>query len=193
MRETLIKIGAGIVIGILIFFSFKSCDTKTSTSDIEKVHIRDTITKTKIDTFRDTVKIVRKSEPDTIIKEIRPDKDYHTVHSKYKDSLLEAKVSTDLKGEFLSQELNYTLKSPREKIVRTDSVFIKDSTYVKETVTKNPWRIGFGMEVEGSRTYFDFAPAISLEKDGVQFKYEYNVLNKTHEIGIQKKINLNNF
>lgn len=192
MRETAIKIGAGIVIGMLLFLVFRGCNKSINTTKTETIRIRDTLTKTRVDSFYDTVKIVKRATPDTVYKEKKPKQDYHTVHSKYEDSLLKARVSTDLKGKLINQSLNYEVLSPREKIVKTDSVFIKDSVHTKKTVTKNPWRVGIGMEVEGSKTYFDFAPAISVEKDGVQLKYEYNILNKTHEIGVQKKFNLSN-
>lgn len=192
-----IVIGAIITSVIFLFFILRGCEGYTpgrdrSSSTIDTVaHETDTITKTKIDTLRDTIKIVRHSSPDTIIKRVDSSKSYHTIETSYDDSLLEAKVSTDIRGEFIGQSMDYSVISPREKIFRVDTVLIRDSIHTERTITKNPWQLGIGTDIQGSKTYFDFAPVVSLEKDGVQIKYGYNVLNKTHEIGLQKKIDLN--
>lgn len=55
---------------------------------------------------------------------------------------------------------------------------------------QDPWQIGFGMSVEGNRSYFDFAPRVSLEKSNINAGYEYNILNNTHEISLEKKVDL---
>ena len=191
----------GVIVGFLIFY--KGCSTSNPSNSADN---KDTVivykSKDSIkikdsspDTVHDTVKIIKRVpiEPDTIIKKDTSKGPHHTVNTTYKDSLLEAKISTDLKGKFLRQDLTYSLLSPQETIKSTDTLLIKDSvhTHSTNTITKDPWQAGIGLEVEGSQTYFDFAPTISIEKDGVQVKYEYNVLNKTHEIGVIKKIDLN--
>lgn len=185
----------GAIIGALItiFLLTDSCNNSSSTTSdsIDTVFTSsDTIVTTKIDTIRDTVRIVKQSEPDTVIKKVRKDKPYHTIETSYNDTLLKAKISTNLKGEFIGQSMDYELISPREKIHRIDTVTIRDSIHTERIKYRDPWRLGFGVEVEGDKNYFDIAPSVSLEKDGVQVGYEYNVFNKTHEIKILKKIDL---
>lgn len=189
----------GVIVGFLIFY--KGCGTSNPNGSNK----RDTVTVHRStdstiiedpdpDTVLDTIRIVKKIpiEPDTVIIEDTSGGPEHTVNTTYEDSLLKAQVSTELKGEFLRQDLTYSLLSPKETIKSTDTLLIKDSVHTHSTkrIVKDPWTAGFGLEVEGSKTYFDLAPTVSLEKDGVQIKYEYNVLNKTHEIGVLKKIDL---
>lgn len=56
---------------------------------------------------------------------------------------------------------------------------------------QDPWKLGVGVSVEGNQTYFDFAPRISLQKSNIDVGYEYNVLNRTHELSVEKLIDLN--
>lgn len=155
-------------------------------------HTKDTVFSHHTDTVVDTLLITRSNViRDTIYMDSSDEFKGHKVHTVYEDSLLEAKVSTQLKGSFIGQNLDYTLLSPRKTINNTDTIRITEETTIEKTRTRNSkWRLGLGAELQGSRNSFDLAPEVSIEKDGTELSYSYNVLGGTHRIGLEKKIDL---
>lgn len=198
IREEVLDLKGLLLILCLLYIIFaNTCGTYFTaggTKDkIDTVHqSSDTAYITKIDSFIDTNTVYKTLPPDTVktVKYIDSSTSHHIVRSTYNDSLLDIDVSTELKGEFIDQELNYELSSIEKTIHRKDTVKIRDSIHTERTTTKDPWKLGIGGEIEGSKTYFDFAPTVSLEKGNIQVKYEYNILNKTHEVGLIKKFDL---
>lgn len=101
-----------------------------------------------------------------------------------KDTLIEGIITSKVKGELISQELEYIPLFPKY-IHTTDSIF------VKETVTQLEKKLSLyiGGDLRGSQNSIDLAPRLSLKtKNDYLYSYSYGILTKTHSIGIQKRL-----
>lgn len=169
-------------------------DTTGETQKDTVSHSVDSVRLHHTDTVKDTIKLTKADiEPDTVyITEEDSSSPEHEVRTSYKDSLIKADVSTKLIGKFKGQSLDYELLSPRKTITNTDTIKITESTTVERTKKdkRAKWLLGAGLELDGSRSSFDIAPQVSLERDGVEISYSYNVLRKSHRIGLEKKFSL---
>lgn len=104
-------------------------------------------------------------------------------------------ITSGLRTRNDSIELFVRSKHPGFKVEELHSAMIDPNSHPAvqkfSNECRDPWKLGFGVSVEGNKTYFDFAPRISVQKSNIDVGYEFNILNKTHEISIEKKVDLN--
>lgn len=158
----------------------KTTKTVEHTSDTIRVHTTDTVVEYKT--------IVKRPEPDTVIKYERPNEDYHTVQNQYNDDTLSITTNTDLRGEYVDQDLHYELNLPTLKVTETDSTVIRDSVIIEKNHYPDPWELEVGLNVTGNKNYFDFGPQIGVSKNDWNLGYGYNTLHKHHRIYISRSI-----
>lgn len=115
------------------------------------------------------------------------DSTFHNVYnSEFKDSLIEAKIRTEVDGILISNELTYRPLFPKY-INRTDSIF--RDIYIPVNYKPSSYLFG-GLFVKGSKQSFDFGPSLGYAHGkGMIVQYGYHILNNEHTIGISKRIN----
>lgn len=151
----------------------------------------DTITKIKIIYINDTIqKLAYIKSPkvkDSIF--IHDTIKYHTLDYSpcnyirvYKDSSTDSNVTIfyndTIQGRLLSTELKYRLKVPKTIEI----------TKIITNKTNDKYSIYTGMELGGNKTSFSISPFVSLNTRKNTYYYRYDILNKTHNIGIGIKI-----
>ena len=104
--------------------------------------------------------------------------------SEYQDSLIEGIIKITTDGYLVDQHLSYTPLFPKY-IERIDSIVIDNTV----TVAKNKFAVYVGADIGGSANRFDFAPRLTLsDPKGYNYSYRYEVISKSHFIGIDVKI-----
>lgn len=102
------------------------------------------------------------------------------------DSILTAKITAHVTGELTNLSLEYTPKFPKY-INRTDSVFVVKT--VEKPVIKRYFSIGF--ETGTNLQKFNFRPIVSyLDKKNNTFSLSYNLVDKSVDVGISKRIQI---
>jgi len=191
-------IAIGLLIGYIIFLQQCSGDKSDCPDVIGST--TDTTLITHIDTiiFRDTIvheinvpigvprfvdRVVRDTirVGDSTIAIKYPRNEYV---SPYSDSLIEGTITITTDGYLVDQRLSYTPKFPKY-IYRIDSVIIDNTTILQH----NRNAVYAGMEVGGNNDHFDLSPRITLStKKGFNYSYRYGLVSKTHNVGIDVKI-----
>ncbi len=103
------------------------------------------------------------------------------------DSLISGTITTEINDscKITNQTLSYTPKFPKY-ILRTDTLKISEET----TILKQNTKVFGGLEIGGSGNQFNFGPKVSiLTKKDLLYSYNYDVINRTHNISFVYKIN----
>ena len=104
----------------------------------------------------------------------------------HNDTLLEANFRVVVDGVLVEHNFNYIPKYP--KYIYTRDTFRINTNTVTEEI-KN--QLFLGLEVGGNDAMFNISPKVSLKgKNGLIYSYRYGMIDKTHNIGIQKLIRL---
>lgn len=175
-----------VVIALLIFIILMmiQCDRKVVPSVQGRKQLEQTIiVKSHTDTikFVDTVYI---KIPVKILVPVIDTIDNTNVYTNpFEDSLIKGTITSKVDGVLVNQDFTYKPKFPKY-IIKTDSIFI-ETTYEAEP----KWGLYAGLEVGGSTTKFNFSPIITLQdKKNRLYNYKYNIIDKTHNIGLQIKL-----
>lgn len=171
------------IIGLLLFMKPVGYNTKSNSS-------KDTATTKQV--FSTTVTITK----DTIIYKDRPyavypkpvstnsisicDDSIRVYKNSFNDKYVSINTSDSISGKSLSKSLKYTLKIPKDCVVVTNNITVHDS------IIKAPkFSIYGGLELAGNNTVFcDLGPYVLVNYRQKQVKYHYNVINKSHNIGV---------
>lgn len=109
----------------------------------------------------------------------------HTYTYAKKDSLLSYEIKID--GE--CEPVNVRMKYDVNQFTIRDSIYIRDSSHVKEILRKSYLAAGAMLPV--GRDNIGFAPSLSyIHKSGSNFTLGYDVLNRGVIVGFSKKISL---
>lgn len=178
----------GLFVLVVFLLLLRQCSPKEV---IKEVKTTDTITTIRIDTIVPSPKIVTK-----IIKKFIPIKidtlhenidgiDHINLKKTFIDSLIDSnlviKWKDEIKGEFINKEISYKLFVPKyitktitNTITKTDTVF-------------KPYKFSIigGLEIGGNETSFaTIKPFIGVNIKKLNLLYGYNLLNKTHNVGV---------
>lgn len=182
-------IALGIMV-VVLFMVHRCTSPKTATRWREKVTV-DTIYTTSTDTVWQEKVIYVETEIPNPSDTIYVDSTYmdlpRLVYSpKHNDSLLEANFKVVVDGVLVEHTFDYTPKFPQYIYTRdtfrinTNTVSIQDRN-----------QVFLGLEVGGNNAMFNISPKISLRvKNGLIYSYRYGMIDKTHNIGVQKLIRL---
>lgn len=100
------------------------------------------------------------------------------------DSLIEGTITSKVDGTLIAQHLDYIPLFPKY-ITRVDTLVVDRTT----TVVKKKNYLGIGAEIGGSSSSFNVSPIVSLTtKKGYIYNYRYGLLDKTHNIGIVRRL-----
>ena len=186
------KIQIAVIVILAILLLFKSC-TSTEIPD-PKVKI-ETITSLKVETktFYDTVRIfhdsVRITDIDVTHVHYDTIKELNIYDSPFEDSLISGSIYSEIDGVLVAQNFTYVPKFPKY-IIQKDSIFITRTDSVINTILEpKKLKVFVGLEVGGNKTTFNLGPKISfLTKKDILIDYNYDVINKTHNVGFNKKL-----
>ncbi len=108
----------------------------------------------------------------------------------FKDSLIDGLIHTKVdidSATIAEQSFTYTPKFPKY-ITRVDTFKIDSTTII--TQRENPkTKLFVGIGVGGNATTFQLGPKISLlSKKELLYSYQYDLLDKTHNIGFSMKL-----
>ena len=107
----------------------------------------------------------------------------HTFYYKQKDSLLDASILVKANERPEKVSLEYDIK----QFLIHDSIYVRDSVYVKEQIKKS--FLSAGATVIGNSSYFGFAPQLTYShKKGNNYSLGYDVVNGNIHVGFTKKI-----
>jgi len=195
MNKNISNIKSIIILGfIFLYIISRGCNRDThikGNKEVQIITISDTTHEyvQHIDTipFIDTIK--RYVSVSITQPKIVPETGLNEYSGVFSDSLIEGKIISVVDGNIIKQTFNYTPKFPKY-IIKTDSIF----TTIENTVTKiiNKREVYIGFELGGSLSKFNISPMISLkDKKHNLYSFRYGVLDKTFNIGIQRKIKFN--
>ena len=179
--KTILIIALAVIIALLF-----TCNGNPSEVKETIKHYRDTVRTTKTDTLiiSKGYKNLTVYKHDTVILERFKDVPmyFDTFVSFVKDSSLEATITVYSEMRpFI--DFKYTLK----QLETTNTILIKDSTFVKREIRKSFLSAG-GMLV-GSRNSFGVAPCIQYNyKGGMTYLLGYDVIGGNIHLGFTKKI-----
>ena len=176
-----------VIIGVLTFILFRQCGSLPSgpkkgvdeviSSDTVKVFILgkpDTVFIDRIYHYRDTIPKYIFAEVDTATGDTL--KTYLTAFS---DSLIEATITSKVKGALLSTDLVFTPKFPRY-ITRVDT--FKQS--IETVKARNNYGLYIGGVLGGSSERFSVTPSLMLKTPKkLYFTAGYDLINKTYHVG----------
>ena len=176
---------------LLLFQCEKTKEIKNNKEQIDNnVIIKiDTIYKSgKSDTiYYPKIKVVTK-----LLKPIKKEKEIEIINNDtinsfvtiYSDSSIDAKVISKVKGELLNTKITYVKKFPKF-IHKTDTVIVNN----EKTIIKKKFKIYVGAILGGNENVFLIQPSVILKtKKDVQISFGYELINKTYNIGLFKKI-----
>ena len=136
------------------------------TSTIDSVYVLDTIYLTTSTVSIDTVYI----NNDTIGR----------YENEVEDELLKATIISYVDGTLVNQDFKYIAKFPQ---------YIHTSDTVRITETKPYTRLWLGGELGGNDKSFNVSPMMGwTNKKGNSYYYRYNIIDKTHNIGLSRTI-----
>jgi hypothetical protein len=190
-----------LIIGILLLYIIFLQQCSSSTVDCPEVIYSDTVVThvTHIDTipFNDTIVryinlTVPKPVPIPNPKDSMPSDTISSTLNKYEtpvvDSLLSGTITSLVDGVLVEQAFSYIPKFPKY-IVKTDSIFVNTNTVLE---TKKNY-LYVGGELGGSQNSFSLGPIIGVyTKNDYLYSYRYGILDKTHNIGISKRLRFKN-
>ena len=100
-----------------------------------------------------------------------------------KDSLLSYEITVESEHKPQDVKIKYDLTL----LTITDSIFIRDSTHVKENIKKS--FLSFGGQISGNNNSFGFAPSLFYHhKSGSNFGAGYDVVNGNLQLTYTKRI-----
>ena len=173
------------VIAILCLVLLNKCNNDNPTTGEDKIISSDTVrvfTQGKTDTIEvERVRIVyRDKAPETFIAEVDTSGDtVKTYTTSFSDSLLEAVVTSKVKGQLLSTNFEYLPLYPKY-ITRVDT--FKQS--VINEIEKPRRRIYGGAIFGANSTNFSLQPTLLIQgKKKLCFTVGYDLLNKTYHVG----------
>lgn len=174
----------GVLILIILFMKMCECETIIKAGK----GVSDTVTITTSDTvWADSIvyKFLPSVAPkpkDSIIVHNVVDMGACQYYRFYSDSLTDSNVTIfykdSVQGWLKWQEISYRLKVPL-KITNTITTTIK---------TQPKFALFVGGEVGGSQQSFMLSPMLVVRKDGTLVHYSYDILNKTHSVGVNVQI-----
>ena len=180
-----------LIIGLFAYIVFiQTCNTKPEP-------IIKTVETVRIDSVRvyDTIKSVLKVPYSIVpLTDVKPLKGIdlsdtavftaNTYTYAKKDSLLSYEIEVESECEPYFVRMKYDIN----QFTILDSVFIRDSTHVKEIIKKS--FVSFGGSVIGGND-FGFAPQLFYHhKQGANFGIGYDVINKNYHFTFTKRISL---
>jgi hypothetical protein len=157
-------------------------DYKTiETLRVDSIRIIDTIEKT-IHVPVKEVKYVKETSLGIDLSDTNEFKTgLRTFYYQQKDSLLNASILVDAEKRPEKVSLEYDIK----QFTIRDSIYIKDSTHVKEFKSY----LSAGAMIIGSKNSFGFAPMLQYNhKKGNSYSVGYDVINGNISVGFTKKI-----
>jgi hypothetical protein len=175
---------------VVLFMVHRCTAPKTKTKWREKVTI-DTIYTSSIDTVYEKKVIYVETEipapSDTIYVDSTHMGLSRLVYTpSHNDTLLEANFRVVVDGVLVEHNFNYTPKYP--KYIYTRDTF-RINTNTVSIQDRN--QLFLGLEVGGNNAMFNVSPKVSLRaKNGFIYSYRYGLIDKTHNIGVQKLIRL---
>lgn len=178
-RETLLL----LIVVILAFIVFRQCNS--SVGDGGGVDLTpDTLyVPGKIDTVffkRDSI-VYRYLKPDKaeeVVDAVTGDTSM-LYETNIDDSLITAKIVSNVKGTLLSTNFNYTPKFPKF-ITRVDT--FKINTPIP--VPKEKWGLYIGAEIGGNATMFMLQPTLLVKTNkDLQVSAGYDLIHKTYHVG----------
>jgi hypothetical protein len=180
------------IVGILLFLS--QCSTKkvvtTSKPEITEHTVyqikvfRDTIF--KHDTITKHIIVYNKSNLDGVV--VEQHNDTTLITRELADSNMTAVFKTKLKGDLIDQTFDYKLKIPTKIIIRIDSTITKTDSVFIRSKEQSKFGLYVGGLVGGNATQFNFGPYLQIAYKRVSYMYDYDLINKTHNIGIGFKL-----
>jgi hypothetical protein len=100
------------------------------------------------------------------------------------DSLITAKIVSNVKGTLLSTNFNYTPKFPKF-ITRVDTLKIT----IPYEVPKERWGVYAGAIIGGNATVFNLQPTVLVKTDkNLQVSAGYDLIHKTYNVGVYTKL-----
>lgn len=178
-----------IIIAILILLGLfiSQCpspkvEIKSETTVIEKidtVRIYDTVQK-KIPIYIKVPEVIYLK--DTLGDSIKLNRYSNNIE----DSVIKGEIVSEIDGTLINQTLNYKLKVPQ--LVIRDSIFTTIEKIILEN--QNKTFIFAGFTTGGSKTSFNFGPNIGLYSKDYLCSYNYDIINKNHNISFSKRFNL---
>lgn len=137
-----------------------------------------------------TVTTYTKGETDTIVRYVSIKADgtpikesidttsdsTRTYKHTYKDSTVEAEVTTMVTGTLDSQSLKYTVTVPEKYITRVDTLKLDNTIYIKP---KNYHRFYGGAQIQGNASFIQYGFNVAYQNPKNKFIYEvgYNFNN----------------
>jgi hypothetical protein len=192
LRSLKIRVEHIVILGLFVYIVFfQTCNTKqdpiiktVETVRVDSLRIYDTI-KTVLRVPYTNVPLINIEPPKGI--DLSDTSVFHTktyVYAK-KDSLLDYEIKIEGECEPVDVKIKYDIT----QLTILDSVYIRDSTHVKELIKKS--FISLGGQVIGNENYFGFAPQLFYHhKSGSNFGVGYDVLNKNLQLTYTKKLSL---
>lgn len=105
---------------------------------------------------------------------------------RFEDSCLILNAKVRFEGKLIDGKFDYKLKVPREIIVHRDSTI----TLLPEPLKQPKIALYVGGVVGGNANRFNFGPYLGLSYKNANYMYQYDMINKTHNIGVGIKINI---
>lgn len=193
MKLTLSNIKTFLIIGLILYIILlQQCGGNS-------VKCPEVIATTKIDTLKikgktDTIEFIVEKPiyinievpiPVTISDPLNSSITLNEYKTSIIDSLLEGTITSQIDGILVSQYFEYKPLFPKY-INRVDTIIIDK----KETIIKKRWGISAGGEVGFGATSFNLSPVVSLHmKNDYIYSYRYGLIDKTHNVTIQKRLN----
>lgn len=178
------------VLSLLLMFQCektKEIKIKNSNAKNDIIIKTDTLYKAgKLDTiYYPKIKIITKVLKPTINEiEIINNDTVNLFTTVYSDSVLDARIICKVKGELLNTKITYVKKFPKF-IYKTDTVIVNN----EKTIIKKKFKIYVGAILGGNENVFLIQPSVILKtKKDVQISFGYELINKTYNIGLFKKI-----
>jgi len=183
------------LIALIVFLQTCKGDKLTKPDSEVATFVKTTYIEGKADTVYIPVSKPYRVEVPIVVYVDRPDsidttKVFRYYHSPFEDSLVVGIIHTkiDIDSATLAwQDFTYTPKFPKY-ITRVDTVKI-DSTAIITQFEEPKVKVFVGIGVGGNPNTFQLGPQVSiLSKKELMYTYQYDLLNKTHNIGFSVKL-----